>query len=341
MVRTAVRDDRLSRRLKMLLPTISRPYTPVMPLDRAVANLDLNLLAPLDALLRERNVTRSAEQLGVSQPAASAALARLRRHFDDPLLTRVGNRYELTPLAARLASLTGPALAGARRVFDLAQDFDASRLQREFTVLTSDYAAAVLGPIAAAHMARQAPGVRLRLQQTTPWAVDHPLEALRMTDGLLMPHGFLTDIPHTDLYDDRWVCIVSADNTSVGEHLTLAQLGELPWVVYFNLPTAFAPAVQQLRMLGIEPRVEVVVEGFLQMPFLVAGTNRVAFIQEQLARRMATAAAVRLLPCPFEVVPLAEAFWWHPMYRDDPAHAWLRGLLSKAGRTLAGARPSD
>jgi DNA-binding transcriptional LysR family regulator len=305
-----------------------------MPLDRVLANLDLNLLATLDALLRERNVTRTAEHLGVSQPAASAALARLRRHFDDPLLTRVGIRYELTPLAARLASLTGPALAAVRRVFDLTGDFDASRLQREFTVLTSDYAAAVLGPVATRQIAYQAPGVRLRLQQTTPSAVDHPLETLRLVDGMLIPHGFLTDIPHTDLYEDRWVCIVSADNGSVGENLTLAQLGELPWVVYFNLPNAFAPAVQQLRMLGIEPRVEVVVEGFLQMPFLVAGSNRVALIQEQLARRMADATAVRVLPCPFEVVPLAEAFWWHPLYRDDPAHAWLRRLLSTAARTL-------
>ncbi len=305
-----------------------------MAVDRVLVNLDLNLLVTLDVLLRERNLTRAAEQLGSSQPAVSAALARLRRHFGDDLLNRVGNRYELTPLAAQIAARTVPALAGVRRVFDIAPEFDPTTADHEFTIVTSDYAAAVLGPIVAGILARRAPEIRLRLQQTTPAAVDHAVDTLRSTDGIILPHGFLFDTPFTDLYEDRWVCVVSADNASIGAELTLAQLGELPWVVLYNLPTAFAPATQQLRMLGVEPRVEVVVDGFLPMPFLVAGTNRAALLQEQLARRMAAAADIRILPCPFEVVPIAEAFWWHPMYRHDPAHAWLRGILAEAAHQL-------
>jgi len=319
------------------MPGINETYTSGMAVDRVLANLDLNLLVTLDALLRERNLTRAAAQVGVSQPAVSAALARLRRHFGDPLLDRVGNRYELTPLAAQLASLSGPALAGVRRVFEKTPDFDPARMEREFTVVTSDYAATVLGPIVARRLAAEAPGARLRLQQTTPQAVDHATETLRSADGMILPHGFLLDVPHTELYQDRWVCIVSADNPAVGDRLTLDQLGELPWVVLFNLPTAFAPAAQQLRTIGIEPRVEVVVDGFLPMPYLVAGTNRVALIQERLARQVADATGVRVMPCPFEVLPLVEAFWWHPMFRNDPAHGWLRRLLGEAGRVLAQA----
>ena len=119
----------------------------------------------------------------------------------------------------------------------------------------------------------------------------------------------------------------------------MTQLGELPWVVLYHRPTAFAPAAQQLRMLGIETRVEVVVDGFVPMPYLVAGTRRVALIQEHLAHRMAGSAGVRVLPCPFNVVPVAEAFWWHPMYRNDPAHRWLRGVLKETGRRLAESSP--
>jgi DNA-binding transcriptional LysR family regulator len=317
------------------MPSINAAYAAGVAVDRVLANLDLNLLVTLDALLRERNLTRAAAHLGVTQPAVSAALARLRRHFGDPLLDRVGNRYELTPLATQLTSLTGPALTGVRRVFETTPDFDAARMEREFTLVTSDYAATVLGPLVIRRLAAEAPGVRLRLQQTTPQAVDHAPETLRAADGLILPHGFLIDIPHTELYQDRWVCVVSADNPHVGERLTLDQLGVLPWVVLFHLPTAYAPATQQLRTLGIEPRVEVVVDGFLQMPFLVAGTNRIALLQERLAHRLATVAGVRVLPCPFEAVPVAEAFWWHPMFRNDPAHAWLRQVLSDAGRQLA------
>ncbi len=319
------------------MPPIHGVYGGGVAVDRVLVNLDLNLLVTLDVLLRERNVTRAAQQLGSSQPAVSAALARLRRHFGDDLLDRIGNRYELTPLAVQLAARTAPALAGVRRVFDVSAEFDPTSIEREFTVVTSDYAAAVLGPLVAGLLAERAPGIRLRLQQTTPYAVDHAVDTLRGVDGLILPHGFLSDIPHTDLYTDRWVCIVSAGNEAIGAGLTLEQLGDLPWVVLYNRPTAFAPATQQLRMIGVEPRVEVVVDGFLPMPFLVAGTNRIALLQEHLAHRMAAVADIRVVACPFDVVPLAEAFWWHPMYRTDPAHAWLRGVLAEAGRRLTAA----
>lgn len=308
-----------------------------MAVDRVLANLDLNLLLTLDSLLRERNVTRTAERLGVSQPAVSGALGRLRRHFGDQLLVRVGNRYDLSPLATRIAALTGPALAGVRRVFDATDEFDPSGLDREFTIVSSDYASTILGPLIARRFAAQAPGARLRLQQTTPYAVDNAADTLRSADGLIIPHGFVTGLPYLDLYADRWVCIVSADHPDVGDALTLTQLAELPWVVVFDKPTAFAPASRQLRMLGIEARVEVVVDGFTQMPFLVAGTHRVALLQERLARLIAPVAGIRLLDCPFDVVPVAEAFWWNPLFRADPAHMWLRDVLLDASSEL---RPS-
>ncbi|TQS43322.1 LysR family transcriptional regulator [Cryptosporangium phraense] len=305
-----------------------------MTVDRMLLDLDLNLLVTLDALLRERNVTRAAELLGCSQPTMSTGLGRLRRYFDDELLHRVGNRYELTPLAVTLAVRTPPAIEGVRRVFDLRSEFDPAKIEREFTIVTSDYAAAVFGPLMTRRVAERAPGVRLRFQQTSPAAVDNAQDMLRSVDGILLPHGFLADVPHTDLFEDRWVCIVDRDNPTIGDTITLDQLQQAPWVVVFNRPTAFAPATQQLRMIGVEPRVEVVVDGFLQMPFMVAGTARVAMLQAHLASRLAEAAGVRVVECGFDVVPLAEAFWWHPMYRTDAAHTWLRELLVETAGEL-------
>lgn len=127
-----------------------------------VANLDLNLIVSLDALLQERSVSKAAARLGLSQPALSASLARLRRHFDDDLLARVGNRYELTPLAAQLVDVTASAMAGVLRVFTSAAQFDPATATREFTVVLSDYATTVLGPALAELSAEQAPGVHLR-----------------------------------------------------------------------------------------------------------------------------------------------------------------------------------
>ncbi|MCW2817340.1 MAG: putative LysR-family transcriptional regulator, partial [Marmoricola sp.] len=205
---------------------------------------------------------------------------------------------------------------------------------REFTLVASDYATAVLGGPLTTLVGRAAPGVRLRFQAQTIAAVDHPTETLRAVDGMVLPHGFLDDTPAVDLYSDTWVCIVSADNHTVGDVLTQDDLRRLPWVDVFHRPTAFTPALRQLQVLGVEPRIEVVVEQFGSIPFLVGGTNRVALVQAQLARRLAGAAGVRVLPCPWDLAPLREAFWFHPTHRADPAHVWLRQVLRQAGREV-------
>jgi DNA-binding transcriptional LysR family regulator len=317
--------------------TIDRIYSRGMAAAQ-LRNLDLNLLLALDALLTERNVTRAAERLGLSQPAVSAALGRLRRHFGDELLHRTGNRYELTPLAQQLSTRTAPALAGVQRVFDASADFDPGTSEREFTIMISDYAATVFGDRLVTTLAGAAPGVRLRFQQTDTTLIDHGLETLRSLDGLVLPHGFLTDIPSTDLFEDTWVCVVSRDNDAVGDELTLEDLTRMPWLVTFHLPTAYTPAARQLRMMGIEPQIQVVVDSFLAVPFLVAGTSRVAVLQRKLADRFADTAGIRVLPCPWDVVPVKEAFWWHPVLRHDPGHAWLRQMLRTVGRAVDGSR---
>lgn len=297
-------------------------------------NLDLNLLVTLDALLEERNVTRAAARLGVSQPAVSAALRRLRRHFGDELLARTANRYELTTLASQLREPAAAALAGVQRVFEASAVFEPETSTREFTLIVSDYGATVLGDHLSTVAAQRAPGVRLRMTGQTHADVDLAPESLRSVDGMLLPHGFLTDVPSVDLYADHWVLVVAKDNTDVGEAITMEQLSSLPWVVTHHGPTAFTPAARQLNMIGIEPQIEVVVENFVAIPFLVAGTRRVALLQRHLAARLAGAADVRLVDCPWDVVPLVEAFWWHPSHRSDPAHAWLRDTLVEAGQLV-------
>lgn len=299
-------------------------------------NLDLNLLLALDVLLEERNVSRAADRLGISQPSMSASLARLRRHFGDELLRRQGNRYQLTALGTQLASRTPAALAGVQRVFDVTLDFDPRVADREFTLVISDYAAAILGEPLAELTALRAPGIRLRFQQNTPAALDDLDDTLRAVDGIIMPHGFLADLPVTDLYTDTWVCIVAEDNDRVGDALTLGDVAALPWVVTYHGPTAYTPALRQLQMIGIEPQIHVITESFLAVPFLVTGTSRVALLQATLARRLAGAARFRVLPCPWEVVPLKEALWWHRSNESDPAHAWLRRTLADVGQAVSG-----
>ena len=297
-----------------------------------LAGLDLNLLVALDALLRQRSVTRAAAQLGLGQPALSASLARLRRHFDDELLTRVGNSYRLTPLATQLRELTRVALAGAERVFTARAGFDPASSTREFSLLVSDYVVVVLGDVLARLLDEEAPHARLRLAVHNPEMVDRAAQVLLAHDLMLIPHGFLFDLRHHDLYRDEWVCLAAADSAVVDTGLTEDDLRTLPWVLTYHGPTASTPAVRRLRMLGIEPRVQVITENFLTVPGLIAGSPRIGLLQRRLVDLLPLDTGVRALPLPFEVGPLVEAMWWHPVFDDDPEHAYLRDLLVRAAR---------
>src|SRR3712207_4924913 len=210
-----------------------------------LASLDLNLLVSLDALLQQRSVTRAAAQMGLSQPALSASLARLRRHFDDELLTRFGNEYRLTPLAVQLKELARIALSGVERVFTAQPEFDPASSTREFTLLVSDYVTAILGDTVAALLAEEAPHTRLRLSTHSPAAVDRGEQALLSADLLFLPPGFLTGLSRRDLYRDEWVCVVAADNPVADVGLTVDDLETLPWVATYHGPTASTPAARQ------------------------------------------------------------------------------------------------
>ncbi|MEU0042686.1 LysR family transcriptional regulator [Streptomyces werraensis] len=306
-----------------------------------LSRLDLNLVVALRALLEERNVTRAGQRVGLSQPAMSAALSRLRRHFDDDLLARVGGHYELTALGQVLLDRASTAYDLLERLFASQASFDPVKESREFKLVASDYAVAVFGAELARVVHREAPGIRLRFAQTPTTVVDATDTLLSTTDGLLMPHGVVSDFPATDLYQDRWVFLVADDHPSVDERLTREDLARLPWVTYQR--TYDAPAVRQLGMLGIEPRVEVSVDSFQIMPLLVSGTRRIALIQARLARLLAPLAAVRVVEPPYEAVPLREALWWHPVHTHDAAHIWLRETAARVGRRMAddpgGERP--
>jgi DNA-binding transcriptional LysR family regulator len=308
------------------MPSIDRADTGAVNL----ASLDLNLLVSLDALLQERSVTRAAARMGLSQPALSASLGRLRRHFGDELLSRAGNEYRLTPLAVQLRELARLALSGVERVFTAQTEFDPASSTREFSLLISDYGVAVLGDTVAALLAEEAPGARLRFIANTPSFVDRAEQALLSTDLLVLPHGFVSDLSHRDLYRDEWVCLVSSDNPRVDGELTVEHLRTLPWVVTFHGPTAATPAARQMRMRGIELNVQIVTENFLTVPGLVAGSGRIALLQRRLAELLPLNLGIRALPPPVEVGQLVEAMWWHPAFDDDPEHAYLRDVVIRA-----------
>lgn len=312
--------------------------------------LDWNLVPALNALLQERNVSRAARRINVSQSAASGSLARLRRFFDDELLIRRGHAYDLTPLAERLVPLASAAVTSARSLIDTAASFDPATSTREFTLLMSDYTQAVLGAPLAASVAAAAPHVQLALmspsaatseeEELLP-AIGDPAQLLAEVDGWVVPQDQVDAMPRTGHFEDRWVCVVAEDHPTIGETLTRDDLVAADWVSFTIPGLSRVPRLRPLLAHGIEPRIALVTESFSAIPFLVSGTTRIGLVQERLGRRLASAAGVRLLDPPVPLPPLLMTMNWHPDLAGDAGHQWLRTVVESACGRLGPDGPVD
>ncbi|MFJ6572260.1 LysR family transcriptional regulator [Streptomyces sp. NPDC091292] len=307
-------------------------------------SLNLNLLIHLDALLSHRSVSGAADELAVSQPSMSAALARLRRHFGDELLRRRGSRYELTALAEDLRPAVAGVIVGLEGVFVHRTAFAPATSRREFRLLASDFWLETMGPALSRLVSEAAPLAAVRFEIPRGWEPREPLEGLRNVDGMLAPHGVLSGPPHLDLLRTEWRCVTSRDNPKVGEAADPAVLAALPWVVYADRFSATADAgmsivMRQLRYAGIAPRAVATVATFSVVPAFIEGTDRVALVHRSLAERARHLYGLRVFAPPFPVGEVVQAFWWHPHLAHDRGHRWLRAMLRRAAVRVAADVP--
>ncbi|WP_216907387.1 LysR family transcriptional regulator [Nocardia noduli] len=299
-------------------------------------SLDLNLVVVLHALLEERNVTRAGQRVGLSQPGTSAALARLRRHFHDPLLDRVGTRYELTPLAQGLYDQLGETLDHLQRVLKAQPQFDPGTTGRRFVVRCSDAVLTVLAPLIVAEVAQAAPDVVLDFRTIDHTSVTDPVRSLSEIDILIAPRGLFSvpEMSSVELYEDRWLCATWTGNTQVGEALTIDEVRRARWVMPYQEVLMASPADAALAALGVDRHCAVRVENFTILGQLVVGTNLLVLLHERLASRY-TNTELRRVELPQELAPVTEVAWWHPSRRLDPGHRWFIELIQRAASTVA------
>jgi LysR family transcriptional regulator, nod-box dependent transcriptional activator len=291
----------------------------------------------LRALLAERSVTRAGAQLSLSQPAMSAALARLRRMFDDPLLVRRGNQLELTSLGESLLVEVTEILTLVERALTDRPTFDPARDARTFTLVASDYVVCFLIRPLLPRIAAEAPNVRLMVkpmtgQMTTQLDRDE-------VDVVISPREVaeqsvaLADFPSQRLFTDRFVCAAWCEHPDLGDAITADQLRTLPYLT-FRIGEMRSVADVQLEAVGISPRVEVTTESIIVVPFILRGTRLVALVLERLAHAVADAAQIRAFEPPVPMPHITEVALWHPRRTTDPAHRWLRSQLAEMGREL-------
>lgn len=296
--------------------------------------LDLNLLVVLDALLQEKNATRTGERLGLSQSAVSGVLARLREYFNDELLVQVGRHFVLTPLAESLVPPVRTLLQHVEVAIATKAQFDPATSTRQFTLMCSDYAMTVLLTKALLRIRDEAPGVTIILRQTTnSWQEELQRGAL---DFVLIPAAFTLDsLPQTLLFQDDFTCVVWEKNTLVGDTLSLAQYRELKHIGMAFGPL-LNPSIEQhlLEQSGIQRHVQVIAPTFSLLPLLVVGTNQVATMHTRLARLAASYLPLRLLPPPMPLPPMNEMLQWPAPHTAEPGSQWLRNILQEVAASL-------
>ncbi len=288
-------------------------------------NFDLNLLIAFDILVEERSVTRAARRLNLTQSATSAALKRLRDAMQDEVLVQHGKKMIPTPHALRLAPQVGAAIAELRSLISASAAFDPATSTRRFKVEASDYITTVLLVPLLSVLAHEAPGVRLDLSLPTEGSSE------RLSNGeldlLLTPEGFMPpDHPRELLFEERHVVVGWSGNPVMHDVLTEADFFSSGHVaVRISGRDTFIESA--LRKYGERRRIEVTAPSFIQAPWLLPGTRRLALMHERLARLVAPPLSLRIAEAPVELPIMREMMQYHTARTNDAALAWLRQQL--------------
>lgn len=288
----------------------------------------LRLLGALDALLSERNVTRAATRLHLSQSAVSGTLAQLRMLFNDPLLVRVGRELELTARAQEMLPMVRDALAGVDRLFGTQPAFVPGALNRQFRIAVSDTVGQLFVPAVVQRLAQHAPGVTLKVSA----AGSEVPEKLLGNGSLDLAISHYEDVPADlraiTLYESRLVAVARASHPSIRDRITMRQFVRAPHVTVFPHSAALEAALRQV-FSSAPFKLAASVQQLSVALAIVERTDALALVSEPMARLYAKTYAIRVLELP-KAIPLPKVrvrAIWHERTQYDQACIWLREVL--------------
>jgi DNA-binding transcriptional LysR family regulator len=295
------------------------------------AAFDLNLLRVFDALMRERNVTRAGERLGLSQPAVSTALNRLRAAFADELFVRIDGRMEPTPRVIALAEPIREALRRLEVVVGSSMPFDPSSAQREFVVSGTDYVSYLIAPPLLTSLTRIAPGIVVRLIDSRA-PIKELLEAGEADLAVEVMHELPDPVHSHFLFEEKYVVIAGADPSLRGDRAATEANQVFDLELYCRLPHVLHSLTggvsgnvdAALAAIGRRRHVALSRPHFFTVAQAVAKSGLIATFPERLARRLAPILGLRIFLPPIELAPISLAMIWHRRNDNDAGHLWLR-----------------
>ena len=291
--------------------------------------VDLNLLKAFDALTTERAVTRAAGRIGLSQPAMSHALSRLRDLFADDLFVRTPTGMEPTARAREIAPLVAAAIEHIEAALNLGIGFDPAKSAGIFTAGMAEYAeVALVGRLAAA-FADRAPRATLRLTPLTGAAAAEQLdrgmiEVAVAHLNILPPH-----IESIVLLRDPFVVVARRGHPIAGQQLSLEVYAAQNHILVSPRGDSSGALDRILVDFGLRRRIALLVATYLALPAALAASDLVAAVPSRTARQIAATAEIEIMPLPIDFA-MTVTMAWHRRAASEPAQAWFRALLIEA-----------
>jgi DNA-binding transcriptional LysR family regulator len=295
-----------------------------------IADVDLNLLVVFDALLRTRSVTGAARALGMSQPATSFALTRLRKMFGDPLFVRTARGVSPTPYAEGLAAPLEEILDRIRS--DLLQQptFDPATAERSVTFNMQDIGELVFLPRLLERLLARAPGMHVRTVNLPIAQLEPALRAGEVDLAL----GYFPELASAALYQQRlfahsFVCIVRADHPSIGSEMTRKQFVEGAHAIVHPAGHMNDTLESDLSGQGLTRRVSVRIEHFLAVPTILSQSDLIFTVPYAIGASLAKLGDIKLVRPPFSAKPRDVKQHWHARFHNDAANRWLRAVVAE------------
>ncbi|MDM0043803.1 LysR family transcriptional regulator [Variovorax dokdonensis] len=288
--------------------------------------IDLNLLRLFDAVYRTGSVSRAAEVLGVTQPAASHGLGRLRLLLGDALFTRAAGGVAPTKRAERLAVAVQSALATIEDALNEPDRFDPAQSRKTFRIHMSDIGEGRFLPVLMAALAPKAPGVRIETMALAPSEIAPALDSGRLDFAF----GFLPEVKDTQrrlLLKDRYIVLLRANHPFVGPRRRGAALLEALRSLEYVAVRTHAETLRILHLLKLEDRVRLTTEHFMVLPAIVRATDLAVVMPRNIARGFALEGAYEVVEPTFPLRDFEVALHWSRRFEDDPANLWLREFI--------------
>lgn len=294
---------------------------------------DLDFLFVLEAMLDTGSVSAAAEQLGISQPAMSHALARLRTRFGDPLFVKTGAGMRPTPAAERLGASAKKALAIIRAEIAPSSAFDPAATRRVFTLGMTDLAASAILPRMAAEMSRQAPHAQLKVINPKDQDVASLLEEGKVDLVLGVYRYPMPSLMQQAVYKTTpYLCIARNGHPTISGKISLSQFAATPHVVSTQSSSAHGLIDRTLAAKGLSRQIALEVPYLLAVPSVILATDYIAVVPAALTGLFAQVGLLQLLKSPITPPRQTIKQYWHRRFTQDAANQWLRSLLPTAFR---------